>query len=281
MNAQPPTLILDSRCYNLSTRSTSGEILNADPNYKSRIAFDVPDMIVRDESVEYIQFSVPYAVIPVSFFTINETNCNLSIVENSVPLNYIFELGNYNASYFMNNFKILLGVQWGITLDNISSTFTITNSLYEFSFLDTSTIDSIVGFSNTVFSINKIMTMPRVCNFLPLPRITLRCRELSNASMVGSVRTSDIILTIPNNAKPNGQIIYQNQSQSKTLFRGDKMDRFIVSITNDDGDLLNFNGISSFFVFQFDIYRKLSLKPPMFREITNYMSSINMMDLEE
>ena len=59
------------------------------------------------------------------------------------------------------------------------------------------------------------------------------------------------------------------------------MDRFIVSITNDDGDLLNFNGISSFFVFQFDIYRKLSLKPPMFREITNYMSSINMMDLEE
>ena len=292
-------LILETKNYNLSTRSTSGDILNADPNFKSRISFDVPDMIVRDESVEYIQFSIPYAVIPVSFYTVNEYNSKLCFIENDGNESHIiFPLGNYNATYFMTTFKKLMNGtangsgRWSITLDDINSVFTVYNNLYPFSFLDTSTIDSVMGFSDTIVSSPSIpspssypqqqyLDMPRCCNFLSLPRITLRCKELANSTMVGDIRTSDIVLTIPNNARPNSQIIYQNQPQSKTLFRGDKMDRFIVSLTDDDGNLLNFNGISSFWVFQFDIYRKLVVKPPVFSEIVSYVNSRNTMDTDE
>ena len=54
------------------------------------------------------------------------------------------------------------------------------------------------------------LTLPRCCNFLPLPRVTFRCPELANTTMIGGSRASDVIITIPNNARPNGQIYYQN-----------------------------------------------------------------------
>jgi hypothetical protein len=48
-----------------------------------------------------------------------------------------------------------------------------------------------------------------------------------------------------------------------------------VNLTNDDGALIDFNGISSFFVFQFDIFRRHVPKPPSLRDIVNYVGSKN------
>ena len=62
------SLVQETKLFNLSTRSSAGRILNNDPNYKSLIEYDIPSMIVRDESIEYIQFSLTDAVIPVSFY---------------------------------------------------------------------------------------------------------------------------------------------------------------------------------------------------------------------
>lgn len=285
MNTQPTHLVLESKVFNLSTRGTAGTILNEDINFKSKIRFDVPDMIVRDDSVEYIQFSVPYAVIPISFYTINETNRKLKITENAIITTFTFPVGNYNASLFMTTFKQLLNGtangsgRWNIILNDIDSSFTITNSIYNFILLENSTISSILGFSDTISSsiVSALNTLdlPRCCNFLSLPRVCLRCSDLANSNMVGDFGSSDIILSVPNDSRPNSQIVYQNTTQSKMLFRKDKMDTFIVSLTNDDGQLLNFNGISSFWTFQFDIYRRLTDKLPAFSQITQSVNSFN------
>lgn len=292
MNTQPTHLVLESKIFNLSTRGSAGTILNEDPNFKSRIRFDVPDMIVRDENIEYIQFSVPYAVIPISFYTINEYNRVLKVIENynatfeGTNTTITFPVGNYNASLFMTTFKQLLNGttsgagRWNIILNDIDSSFTITNSSYNFILLENSTISSIMGFSETLYSgfpavaVNTL-DLPRCCNFLSLPRVCMRCNDLANSNMVGDFGSSDIILSIPNDSRPNSQIVYQNTTQSKMLFRKDKMDSFIVTLTNDDGQLLNFNGISSFWTFQFDIYRRLSDKLPAFSQITKSVNSIN------
>ena len=278
-------LVLESKNFNLSTRSSAGSVLNADTNFKSQIEFNVPDMIVRDEAIEYIQFSVPYAVIPCSFYTINENNCQLNYRENSGLVQSVnFPLGNYSATLFITTFRRLMNAtptgigRWLITLDDVSSVFTISNTTNNFTFYNSSSIDNVMGFSTDLTSTLQVLKMTRCCNFLSQPRITMRCNQLANSTMVGDFKSSDIILTIPNNAKPNGQIIYQNQSQSKTLYRGQSMSRFVVSLTDDDGNLLNFNGISSFWVFQFDIYRKIILKPPPFSEIVSYVNSRNTLD---
>ena len=91
--------------------------------------------------------------------------------------------------------------------------------------------------------------------------------------MVGNSRSSDIIVTIPNNSKPNGQLYYQNQTQIKTLYRGNNLSRIVISLTDDDNNKINFNGVSSFFTLQFNIFRQFVPKIPSFSNLLNMVNS--------
>ena len=61
--------------------------------------------------------------------------------------------------------------------------------------------------------------------------------------------------------------------QTELLFRHHELSRFIISFTDDDGNYINFNGISSFFTLQFDIYRRWIPKPPRFSNIIEYVNN--------
>jgi hypothetical protein len=264
-------LVQDTKELHLSTRGDAGEVLNG--NAKSQVLFNIPDAIVIDDSIEYIQFSIPYAVVPNSFYVINMTNCMLQVLQSGTTTTYMFPMGNYTASTFITQFKALLPNTFNITLGVNNNQFTITHTTTDFTILGTSTIDSVMGFSGNQVSVGLSLTMPRVCNFLPLPRICFRCSKLSNSFTPSSIDSGDVILSIPNTAKLNGQIIYTNNSDSKTLFKLESLRDFVVSLTDDDGELIDFNGISSFFVFRFDIFRKSIQKPMSFRNIVNLVNS--------
>jgi hypothetical protein len=264
-------LVQETKQFHLSTRGDAGEVLNG--NMKSQVLFNIPDAIVIDDSIEYIQFSIPYAVVPNSFYVINMTNCMLEVLQSSITTTYMFPMGNYTASTFITQFKALLPNTFNITLGVNSNQFTITHTTTAFTILGTSTIDSVMGFSGNQVSVGLSLTMPRVCNFLPLPRICFRCSKLANSFTPSSIDSGDVILSIPNTAKLNGQIIYTNNTTSKILFKLESLRDFIVSITNDDGDNIDFNGISSFWVFQFDIFRKSIEKPMTFKNIISLVNS--------
>jgi len=264
-------LVQDTKQFHLSTRGDAGTVLNG--NAKSQILFSIPDAVVVDDSIEYIQFSVPYAVVPNSFYVINATNNVLQVLQSSITSTYTFPFGNYTASTFITQFKALLPNTFNITIGQNNNQFTITHTTTAFTILGTSTIDSIMGFSGNQVSVGLSLTMPRVCNFLPLPRICIRCGKLSNSFTSSSIDSGDVILSIPNTAKLNGQIIYTNNTGSKNLFKLDSLRDFVVSLTDDDGNLLDFNGISSFWVFQFDIFRKSVERPMSFRNIVSLVNS--------
>ena len=78
---------------------------------------------------------------------------------------------------------------------------------------------------------------------------------------------SNIILSVPNNAKLNGQIIYNNVSNIKKLFKNDRFDNFTISLCDDNGTPINFNGISFYMSIQFDICRKRISKPMDFKKL--------------
>jgi len=260
-------LVQETKLFNLSTRGTACKNLNGD--WKSKCEYIIPNMVERDESIDYIQFSIPDAVIPVSIYNVNETNCVLSVTVNGVTTMYNFPKANYSSVTFITAFNTLLGNTFQITFNHSTSVFTITNTVANFTF-NVSSIGSVMGFSNSVTSVNHSVTLPRCCNFLPLPRITLRCAELANTCMIGGNNSSDVIITIPTNGGNNGQIYYQNQNGAKLLFRHHELSQFIISFTDDDGNLLNFNGLSSFFTLQFDIFRKYVPKPPRFGSIVDH-----------
>ena len=241
-------LIKESKQLHLSTQSNAGTLKNGDK--RSCIEYYVPNFIQHDDSIEYIQYSVQSAIIPVSFYTINDNHNSLVVTVSSVTTTYTFPNGNYNATLFIAQFKNLLGA---------------------------TTIDYIMGFSGNITSSGLTLTMPRVCNFLSLPRINIRCGYLANgvvSSNSNAFVDNDVILSVPNNTVPNGQIVYTDGNNSVNIFRGDRLDTFLVCITDDEGDYIDFNGVSSYFTLQFDIFRRYLKKPDRFSNIVNKVNAI-------
>jgi len=271
--------IIDIKQYHLSTRGDAGNVLNGD--YKSKIIFSLPNAIVADDSIDFIYFSVPYVVVPNSFYVINYTNNKLYVLQSAVTTLYEFPIGNYTSQTFMTVFKTLLGANFNITLGVNSNVFTITHTTTTFSLTSASTIDSVMGFSGTTAATGLSLTLSRVCNFLPLPRINLRCPDLANSFISASIDGSDVILSVPNNAKLNGQIVYNNTSNMKTLFKLTNLNSFQVSLTDDDGNPINFNGISSFFTFQFEIHRRTLAKPLPFNKLVSFINSNSVIEPEK
>ena len=271
--------IIDVKQFHLSTRGDAGTVLNGD--YKSQIIYSLPDAIVVDDSIDFIYFSIPYVVIPNSFYIINMTNCMLSILQSSVTTTYMFPMGNYTSQSFMIQFRLLLPVQFGITLGQNSNQFTITHTTTPFTILGISTIDSIMGFSGNQVSVGNSILLPRVCNFLPLPRICIRCPDLAHSFISATTDGTDVVLSVPNNAKLNGQIVYNNSSNMRTLFKLTNLNSFKVSLTDDDGNPVNFNGISSFFTFQFEIHRRTLAKPLPFNKLVSFINSNSIIEPQE
>ena len=282
-------LVKDTQIIYLSTQSTSGTLLNGD--YKSRVEYNLHNYINfdNDDSVEYLTVSMPYACLTNSNYIINETNNKLIVNSGGGFFTYAFSPGNYNANSFMTMFKLVMGNDWDIALDSLTKKFSIKyNDVFTFS--ENSSIDYIIGFSTNLtatFSSNALfggtcwnIAMPRVCNFLPTPRFYIRCDELNNGVVLSSnsTETSNILASVPNVSKNNSFIVYEN-NLDEFLLKNMAYDTLTISITDENNNLINFNGVSSFFAIRFNIYRKSVNKPASFRDILSKINKINPEDL--
>jgi len=70
----------------------------------------------------------------------------------------------------------------------------------------------------------------------------------------------------------NSQIIYENYGGEFLLKSLDVNTSIIISITDDNNNLINFNGISSYFVLRFNIFRHSIERPVSFQKL---VSSVN------
>jgi hypothetical protein len=265
-------LIQETKVYSLSTRSISGTCLNSDINYKSHFKFDILDMIPIDEKISHIYISVPSATIPCSFYNINSSNNQLTYKRGTESqTTYTFPEGNYSASLFITHFNANMSPTV-CTYNNTTCIFTFTDTS-SLTFYGSSSISFVMGFSDTVSSISNIIVMPRLVNFFPTPRIDIHCAEISNTSCVGQNVYGDVLCSILNTSRPNGLICYQSPDNCRHLYRGGPLNQIIIKITDDDGDLINFHGISSYFQLQIDIYRQPNQKADLFRNLVSLMNS--------
>jgi hypothetical protein len=163
----------------------------------------------------------------------------------------------------MADFRTILPARFQITADLVNSKFIITNTTFDFTLTSNSTIDYIMGFSDSITSVSRILSMPRVFNFMAIPRIILHCPELGNGS---NNQNADIILSVPNNSRLNGQIVY-NAPEIKTLVKTEQITRLTFKLTDEGGLPINFNGVASFWSVQLDIYRKWIPKPETFSSL--------------
>lgn len=258
----------------LSTKSSQCTQLNGD--MKSHVSFNIRSFLdyQNDETVQAATLSMPYAILCNSNYQINYTNCRLDIGPGT-PTSYSFPYGNYAADTFMQTFKTILPSTYNITLNEISGKYTITNSSVPFTLLATSSISYVLGFSSDVTAVwngtKYVAVMPRLCNFLPTPlfRICVESNSLYNGQVLGaegSPAYSNVLASIPNVSKQNTQVIYANFADEFAI-QPTGQTQLIISILDDAGNFIDFNGVSSYFQLRLRLYKKVKKINKTFNEL--------------
>ena len=148
--------IVETKMLYLSTKSSQCTQLNG--SMKSRVSFDLRSYLdfAGDDTIQSITLSMPYAILCNSNYQINSTNNTLYYTINGGNYKAVFPNGNYTTDTFMPTFVSVLtatsGAGFSISLNSVNGMFMVTNLYNSFTFLGTSTINYILGFSDTISS---------------------------------------------------------------------------------------------------------------------------------
>jgi len=253
-----------SRLYNIG--SNKGRI-NSD--FCSQIQISLPDLTFHQDHIQNAYLSVVHAEVPNSFYIVNYTN-NQFILNSTT---YTLTRGNYNVNTFITMLLAAIPVGYGLTYNSATTKLTMTNaSSFTINANSTaSTVNSIMGLGKTALTGTSI-TFPNVVNFIPLQRINFRSNYFKFGCYSTADNSSDIFLPLQNNAGQNSIINYTNQSQSKFLIQDKSITTFVINVTDDYGNLINFNGIDWLMTIQIDIDY---LETPKITNFGNILSQRN------
>jgi hypothetical protein len=286
-------LIRDTKVINLSSQSSSGVLLNGDK--KSKVAYELKNFIdfEGDNSVEYVSVSMPYVVLCNSCYIINSSNNVLKYsYDTGTPDygQYEFPHGNYNVNTFIAQWNYLTASIGSprLTFNNLTQKFTVESMGFgaQIQFLEGSTIDYILGFSGStpVLLQAEPYTFPRCANFLPLPRFNIVCDWLSNGALLTNsgteFSTSTIMASVPNNSKNNNLIVYES-TENEFILKNPTINNITISIMDDRGNYVDFNGISSYFSLRFNVFRRRLPKLLPFSKIVDYATTLIPVDAQE
>jgi hypothetical protein len=106
--------------------------------------------------------------------------------------------------------------------------------------------------NENITSINNSITSPYVCNFLPIQRIHIRCAELFVDSFNSYDNSSDIFLSLQNNASVLGTITFNNSNNFKYLTSVETLETLTLRFTDDKNREIDFNNVDWYLTFQVD-----------------------------
>lgn len=279
-------LVRDTKTLNLSTQSSSGVLLNGDK--KSKVFYELKNYIdfENDGAIEYISVSMPYAVLCNSCYIINDTNNRLDVQYTNINdpndityASYTFPVGNYSATNFASLVFLTTAGSIQLRIDNIKQKYDVQFRFNHGVLLGTSTIDFIMGFSgNVAGSYLEWAPLPRCFCFLPIPRFNILGDFLNNGVLLTNssrdFSTSTILASVPNNSKNNNLIVYETDA-NEFILKNSSLNNLTISIEDDRGNLIDFNGIASYFQLRFSIFRRRQPKLLPFSQILDFATTLN------
>lgn len=237
-----------SRLFNIS--SATGRMNGA---FCSQIQVSLPDLTFHLDHIQNAYFSVVHAEVPNSFYIVNYTNNQF--VLNAVT--YTLTRGNYNVNTFITMLLTIIPAGYGMTYNSATTKFTMTHTTTNFTInasSSASTVNSIMGLDKTDLTSTALtVTFPNVVNFIPLQRINFRSNYFNFGCYSTSDGSSDVFLPLQNNAGQNSIINYVNQTQNKFLIQDRNITSFVITVTNDQNQAINFNGVDWLMTIQIDV----------------------------
>lgn len=266
--------ILDKRIIALS--SSSGTLLNS--SLKSNVSFTFQNLFQKDPSVAYAEVGVITAELPVSFYTINDTNnymrVDLYSLADTITKTIVLSNGNYTATTFFAELKSQIQtayavdnptnitlLQTGFNRSNGKVSFSLpTNASFpEIHFFD-SPLRRLIGFSPTnsveLFSGDVPYIAEYPLNLLGVNKIYLSTNNLQTYNYdSGKQGFSNVLATIEVDAPPYSIILYKNQSNTFNILRNPDVNSFTIELKDDLGNFIDFNNIDWTLTLSLNIYR--------------------------
>lgn len=241
----------DTRIINLS--SLYGEKQNG--SLHSIIDFEFPSLVDHQKDVAYVEVGCVSAEIPVSFYTINEYNDTIRFLINATTYNITLLRGNYNANTLIteivSKMKTALGGSSDVTLAlnriNGKLEWTNTGGLDTFTLAkDGTTLWYVLGLDDDVSTYTadagEKITPPYPLNLLGTNNVSIRTDNLAtynyNSKESGF---SNVLANISVDASPFGILLYKNTSITYNILRVLDVNRFRISLLDDNNNPIDFN----------------------------------------
>jgi len=228
--------------------------------------FSLP--VIEIQSQHTIMLSVQHAVIPYSFYNINENNNKITLQEivvdvNGSPIDTInntlyIQYGNYNAyqlaSYLTSIFS---GGRMTVTYNIIQNKFTFVNSTYNFKFIAAfSTALELLGLSEYDLYNTSALKSYTSINLVNLA--TVRCICLATNLSTGCINNnlqneSNILCSIPVDSQPYSVITFKNMANFKVNLHTNVFNTITIKLVDDSGNPINLNRQYFSLTLQLDI----------------------------
>lgn len=248
-----------TRQFNISSKGANNGSL------KSDVTVNLPDLHFNDPDITNVTFSVDHCEVCNSYYLINDSND--SIIINNIQ--YIVNNGNYNVNNFITALLSVIPSGFTITYSSITNKLTF-NYISNFTINSSSslcTLNTIIGLGNiNLTSVSNTLTLPYVVNFLPIARINFRSNFFKFNNYSSTDNSTDVFLSLQNNAGPIAPIYYVNSTNTNYLITDLNITSININVTDDDSNLLDFNNVDWYMTFNINI------------EYKDYKNNINSFD---
>ena len=203
-----------------------------------------------------ILISVQHAVIPNSFYNIDQYNDKFNYTINGYPYTVILLHGNYNPYTLISLIQSKVPA-FSVTYSVVTNKFTFTHPTYDFAFLSSSTCLTLLGFQTgvTSSSTSKILISTNCVNLQ-----SHHCICLSTNMPTGSINNSNkyensTLCNIPTDGNPFSMISYTNYNNMKSNLFKSSTSTIQIKLIDQNGNLIDLNGCHWSVTIQLDVIR--------------------------
>ena len=269
--------ITDSKQINLSSNSTTTS------NYpkNSVMMFNLNNILKKEQDILYNLISVIHCEIPLSWYLINATNNILRIRINGLYTSYTLINGNYNSNTFTTMLLSILPSGFTLSLNTLNGKY-ILGYTQAFTINPPTTCGKIMGFlNNTAYGsdANFKILFPFCVNFMGTTRLKIKSNVIQTSNIDSQSKgRCNMLCSIPVNNSSGGLIVYNNFSQFKIIFPNNNLDYIDITISDENDNEIDFNGIDNYITLQIDSIRK---HIPQINDLIHLLKSNENIPMEE
>lgn len=226
-------------------------------NGTSNCVFHLPNIEVAKDEVAYV--NVKQAVLPFSWYNVNETNNVLDIrIANVRPYTINIPFGNYNINqliaYLHSQFLLFLANDKDliITYSNQTNKLLFTHHHHNFRLEYSSTCFELLGFGDNedYFSTNisgntHILESVNGINLFVVRQIYIASDNfILNNINASNPNDTNILASVSVTGNPNSIIHYENTTTRHLIHHLNNVTNLNIKLLDQDSDLLNLNGVN-------------------------------------